>query len=661
MTPDERTERLGHEVSGALGPDAVSQRAIDRYGHAHDASHYLLIPHTVVTPGNTDDVAELLRTCDRLGVPLTFRSAGTSLSGQAITDGVLADVRHAFRGVEVLDDGRRVRVQPGTTVASVNARLSPYGYRLGPDPASESACTIGGVVANNSSGMQCGTAFNTYSTLESMVLVLPTGTVIDSSAPDASRHLAQAEPELHDGLQRLRRRIMDNPESVAMLRQQFSMKNTMGYGLNAFLDYAEPLDILVHLMIGSEGTLGFIAEATFRTVEVLPHVATALLVFDELNAATAAVPELVETGTVTAELLDAASLRVSQQDPACPAVISDLDVQHHAALLVEYQGASPEELEHRRRDAAPRLDDLPLATPYQLTTDPGNRAGLWRTRKGLYSAVAWARPSGTSALLEDVVVPVDRLGATCHALTDLFDQHGYEQSVIFGHARDGNVHFLINERFDDTTAMRRYEAFTEEFVALVLSESGSLKAEHGTGRIMAPFVRRQFGDELYDVMWSLKRLVDPRGLLNPASVLSDDPRSYLRDLKTAEPVEQEVDRCVECGYCEPVCPSRNLTTTPRQRIVLRREIAAAERRGETALADELRRDYEYDGVQSCAVDGMCETACPVRINTGDLVQRLRAENTTALEERLWSAAASGWRAASRGGSHALSTADTLPA
>ncbi len=639
----------------------MSQRSLDRLKYAHDASHYLLVPETVITPRSTEQVAQVLRACDRAGVALTFRSGGTSLSGQGITDSVLVDTRAGFQTIEVLDDGRRVRVQPGATVRAVNVRLAPYGRKLGPDPASESACTIGGVVANNSSGMHCGTQFNTYQTLESMVLVLPTGTVIDSSQPYAARKLADLEPELHEGLARLRRRIQDDPQSTATIRQQFSMKNTMGYGVNAFVDHDSPLDILVHLMIGSEGTLGFVAEAVFRTVEVLPHMATGLLVFEDVQAATSSVPQLIEAGTVTAELLDAASLVVSSRDPRCPPVIRDLDVHRHAALLVEFQATTSDELAEHRRTAEPTLAALGLAAPFTLTTDAAERAQLWHVRKGLYSAVASARPSGTSALLEDVVVPVDRLGETCRDLTELFAVHRYEESVIFGHARDGNVHFLLNERFDDPGDMIRYEAFTRDMVDLVLGQSGSLKAEHGTGRIMAPFVRRQYGDELYDVMWELKRLIDPRGLLNPGSVLSDDPRSYLRHLKTTPTVEEEVDTCVECGYCEPVCPSRALTTTPRQRIVLRREMEAARLRGDTDLLAELERDYDYDAVQTCAVDGMCQTACPVHINTGDLVRRLRGQDAGAAANTVWRVAAASWSATTRAASAALTAADAMPA
>ncbi|KKK07777.1 FAD-binding and (Fe-S)-binding domain-containing protein [Micromonospora sp. HK10] len=644
----------------AAVPGGVATRAADRLRLAHDASHYLLHPSAVVTPADAGQVAALLRHSHRTGTPLTFRSGGTSLSGQAVTDQLLVDTRRHFRDLEVLDEGRRVRVQPGVVLRQVNARLARYGRRLGPDPASESACTVGGVVANNSSGMTCGTEFNTYRTLESVLLVLPSGTLLDTGAPDADDRLRATEPQLHAGLLRLRDRVRGNPDSVRRIRAQYAMKNTMGYGVNAFLDHDTPADLLTRLVVGSEGTLAFVAAATLRTVPVHRHAATGLLVFDTLGAAMAAMPALVAAGPAAIELLDAAALRVAQTDPKADAALRGLAVREHAALLVEWQESDPEALAARVAAARPVLADLPLTTPARLSGEPAARAALWHIRKGLYAAVAGARPSGTTALLEDIAVPVGALADTCAALADLFARHRYEQSVIFGHAKDGNLHFMLNERFSHGAAPARYADFTEEMVDLVLGHGGTLKAEHGTGRVMAPYVRRQFGDELYAVMRDLKALCDPAGVLNPGVLLSDDPEIHMRHLKTVPTVEEEVDRCVECGYCEPVCPSRDLTTTPRQRIVLRREIAAARADGDLALARELERAYDYDAVQTCAVDGMCATACPVLINTGDLVKRLRAEANGALTQAGWRGAARRWGAATRGMARGLDLAGALP-
>lgn len=645
-----------------LGPETqLHARSIDRFARAHDASHYLLIPDAVLSPTDADGVARAFAAVRAAGRTLTFRSGGTSLSGQGVSGDILVDTRSFFRDIRVEDDANTVRVGPGATVRQVNTRLARFGRKLGPDPASEIACTIGGVVANNSSGMACGTTENSYRTIESLLLVLPSGTVLDTGAHDAEEQLRRHEPAIADGLVMLRDRLRSSPENVAFVQQQFSMKNTMGYGINALLDFDDPVRILEHLVIGSEGTLAFVAEARFRTIPVRPAIATGLLVFETLSDAMAALPGLTELGLATIELMDAASLRVAQGLSDVPEAIAEIDVQGHAALLIEVHAESAGDLERGTTAALAHLDALPLAVPARLTTDAAERASLWHVRKGLYTAVAGARPSGTTALLEDIVVPVDRLLVTCERLIQLFAEHGYEGSVIFGHAKDGNVHFLLNERFDDAESVARYRRFTDDMVELVLAQQGSLKAEHGTGRIMAPFVRRQYGDELTDLMWDIKRLIDPDGILNPGVVLSDDPDSYLYDLKRVPTVEQEVDRCVECGYCEPTCPSKSITLTPRQRIVLRRDMAWAEEQGDTELLAELRADYDYEGVQTCAVDGMCGVACPVDINTGDLVRRLRAEQASKLEDGLWDVAARGWGAVTRVGGVALTVADAMPA
>lgn len=654
----ETDQLLAARLKELLGDEAVSTRPLDLHAHAHDASHYLLFPKTFVRPNDAEQVAATMREATAAGRPLTFRSGGSSLSGQALSDSVMADTREAFREVEVLEGGKAVRVQPGVTVALVNAHLRRHGYKLGPDPASSTACTIGGVVANNSSGMHCGTTENTYRTLRSAKFVLPSGTLIDSSLPGASQALREAEPELFEGLLRLRKRILDNPNSVARIQHLFSMKNTMGYGINSFLDFEDPLDILVHLLIGSEGTLAFIAEATFNTVPIAPFVSTGLVVVDGSVTAASLVPGLLETGTKTAELMDSRSLAVAARLPATPQQIRDLDTASSAALLIEYTAQSEEELRDTLGAAGDFLKTLPLKTPMSMTEDAKERADLWATRNGLYAAIAGDRPSGVSQLLEDICVPVESLGSTCDGLSSLFAEHHYDDAVIFGHAKDGNVHFMLQERFDQD--MSRYEAFTEDMVSLVLDGGGTLKAEHGTGRIMASYVRREYGDELYEVMQQVKSLCDPSGTLNPGSVLSDDPRAYLQNLKPAPTVEEEVDRCVECGYCEPVCPSRHLTLTPRQRIVLRRDAEQLRSEGRYAEAEELMQGYAYEGIDTCAVDGMCSTACPVDINTGDLVRRLRAENDNRLVAAGWKGMAHAWGVGGVAAGAALSVAKVVP-
>ncbi|MDR1712370.1 MAG: FAD-binding oxidoreductase [Propionibacteriaceae bacterium] len=635
-------------------PSQIRVGEFERRAVAHDASHFLLYPSAVVVPKSAEEVARLLRAASQAGTSLTFRSGGTSLSGQAGTDKVLVDVRRNFTGVEVLDNGAKVRVEPGLTVNTVNAHLAPYGTKLGPDPASSKACTIGGVVANNSSGMACGTVENTYKTLESMVVVLPSGTVIDTGAADADEKLRATEPAIYEGLIKLRDRVCANPESVAKIKQQYSMKNTMGYGLNSYVDFKTPIDILTHIMIGSEGTLGFIASATFRTVPIRSFVKTALVVFDDLFQANSALPALVESGAATLELMDPTSLRVGQAFDDTPDLIKKLNVTTQAALLLEYQATSKEQLEALTEGAKPVLAKLPVEQPVPLASDAALRADLWVLRNGLYTSVAGARKLGTTALLEDIVVPVASLADTCVDLGKLFDEYKYADSVIFGHAKDGNIHFMITDRFEGDEAMQRYRDFTEDMVDVVLQYSGSLKAEHGTGRVMAPFVERQWGRELYEVMAETKKLFDPKNLLNDNVIITDDPDLHMKHIKAPVGVHDMVDRCVECGYCEPFCPARNLTLTPRQRIVMQREIAYARAEGDNARVAALEKQFTYDGVHTCAVDGLCGANCPLKINTALFMKEFRKKKPSA--GSFWTFTAKHWQGTTSIASMAMSVA-----
>ena len=621
---------LRTSLAAIVGPERVLDRPVERVAFAADAGFYHLVPKAVVFAQSVQEVQELFRFSRQSGLPMTFRAAGTSLSGQAISDGLLVEVARHWRTVEVLDGGTRIKVQPGVIGAHVNLALRPYRAKMGPDPASIATCTVGGILANNSSGMCCGVVQNAYHTLDSLTFVLPSGTIIDTAAADADAQLRAREPALAQGLLDLKAEIERNPGLALRIRDKYRMKNTTGYSLNAFLDYDRPVDIFRHLLVGSEGTLAFIAEAVLRTVPDLPVKVTGFLLFPSIHAACAAIVPLRDAGAAALELLDRASLRSVQDQPGIPPTIRALP-EGAAALLVEFQGEAEAMRQELQRRALEACAALTLLEPAGFTHDPVQQALYWKIRAGTFPSVGSVRARGTTVIIEDVAFPIEVLADAAQALIRLFKQHDYPEAILFGHAKDGNLHFVITQSFNDPAAVDKYARFIDDVVQLVVGQyGGALKAEHGTGRNMAPFVETEWGPEGKAIMTRLKALVDPLSLLNPGVILNPDPRAHLRHLKAMPAVEEEVDKCIECGYCEPKCPSRELTLSPRQRIVVRREMTRLGLTGEDpALKAALQDAYQYMAVDTCAADGLCATACPVSIDTGALIKHLRRTGHSA--------------------------------
>ncbi|NIM00470.1 MAG: FAD-binding protein [Acidobacteria bacterium] len=636
---------LATQLASILPAQRVSTRYLDRVACANDASVYRLIPRAVVYPNTVEEVRGLLAVSRRERIPMTFRAAGTSLSGQALTDGILVVLSRGWRDYEVLDEGARIRFQPGVIGGIANQALRPHGRKIGPDPASINACMMGGILANNSSGMCCGIEQNAYRTLDSMVLVLPDGTTLDTADPDATGALRAEAPEILDGLVALRDRVRRDRELVRLIRHKYRMKNTMGYSLNAFVDFDDPIDILAHLMIGAEGTLGFIAEAVLNTVPDYGFKYTGLLFFDDVPAACSAIEPLRRSGARALELMDYPSLRAVRSQPGVPQRVGRLP-EGTSALLVEYQCDREDERDAFRREAERLLPGLPLAGDPEWTVDPERQAKLWRVRKGLIPSVGATRAQGTAFINEDVVFPVERLASGVAELQDSFRRWDYDDAIVFGHAKDGNLHFVLTQPFRNEDDVRRYDTFMRELADLVaVRYDGALKAEHGTGRNMAPFVETEWGGPAVRVMRELKRLIDPDGLLNPGVILNDNPAAHVTDLKDLPEVEPEVDRCIECGFCERWCPSRDLTLTPRQRIVVRRQMRRLHERdpSDPALA-ELQAGWRFAAEDTCATDGLCALACPVAIDTGRLTKRLRRARVDDGDERfsLWVVERFGW-------------------
>ena len=598
-----------------------------------DASFYRLIPKLVIRVESEDEVVELLSLARRDQVSVTFRAAGTSLSGQAISDSVLIVLGDNWNAKEIRSQGMQIRLQPGVIGAQANAWLAPFGRKIGPDPASINACKIGGIVANNASGMCCGTAQNTYHTLAGLRVVLADGTRVDTEDAANIAAFRQTHAPLLEQLATLARETRANTELAAKIRHKYRLKNTTGLSLNALVDFDDPLDILSHLLVGSEGTLGFISAVTYDTVIDHPNKASALIVFPDVETCCNAVTVLKSQPVSAVELLDRRSLRSVQDKPGMPAFVQQLSA-NACALLIESRAASQSLLHEQLAQIMASLSTFPVEKQVDFTEDPAENAKLWAIRKDTFPAVGAVRKTGTTVIIEDVTFPVEQLAIGVNRLIELFDKHHYDAAILFGHALEGNLHFVFTQGFNNPEEVARYQAFMDDVAQLVAVEfGGSLKAEHGTGRNMAPFVELEWGSDAYQLMWKLKRLLDPQGILNPDVVLSEDPHIHLKHLKPMPAADEIVDKCIECGFCEPVCPSKGLTLSPRQRIVIWRDIQAKKNAGIDTT--ELEKAYAYQGIDTCAATGLCAQRCPVGINTGELVKKLRARTAHSVKTADW--------------------------
>jgi len=633
---------LKADLVALMGKQNVLHRAIDLVRFASDASPYRLVPQVVVQPRTTDDIVKLFRYCRENGRHATLRSAGTSLNGQSQSDDILIDVRRHWYGAKVEDDGCRVRARPGMILGHVNAMLGRYGRRVGPDPASSNACTIGGVLANNSGGMRCTVKNDAYQTVSAMTFVTPSGAVIDTSASDAEAAFERAEPDLAIGLLELRRQLLADRELVDRVRRKYAIRNTHGYRLCALLDGETPLEIFRRLLVGSEGTLAFVAEAVINAVPAPSVTGVAWIPVPTIDEAVGLVAGLVGLGASAVELMVAPALVAAGQAFAqTPAYWRTLDPKA-AALLVEFGAEDVRALEVLQNKVIELTSDANLIHPVEFTSVEEAVELAWHVREGLLGLIGKLRPKGATLITEDVCFPPERLAQGARDIQELLSKHGFIPGVA-GHAAHGNLHFTLVADFGDPEDHKRYAAFMKELVNLVVRKhDGSLKAEHGTGLNMAPFVESEWGAKATAMMWRIKELADPKGILGPNVILTRNANLHLENLKSVPQIESVTDssQCIECGFCEPVCPSRNVTTTPRQRIVIRREMAR-QSPGSRMLA-QLQEEYQYDGIETCAGDGTCAIPCPIGINTGALIREFRAIQTTSTADRMAPRLAKNW-------------------
>jgi len=611
-----------------VSSEIYTTRLIDRLAFAHDASLYRVVPDAVLRPKNEDDIISLLRYGNDTKTPITFRTAGTSLSGQAVGSGIIAETVRDWKKWTILENGEAIQLQPGVIGGHANLFLSNYNRKIGPDPASINSCMIGGIIANNSSGMVCGVKNNAYHTLRYIRFITSDGQTYDTNKTEDYNRFLIEQKSLADGLELCKRNVIENPDLSSKIRGKYKIKNTMGYSVNALLDYEHPLDIFAHLLVGSEGTLGFISEVVLDTVPDPPLKSTGLILFEDISTACSTIEYLSNQNANALELMDYASLATVKYLKSQPYDTKILQ-PNHAGILCEFQSDDEVLLANSVRNATIELERMGGRLVNPFSTDNHIRENLWKVRKGLYPTVGALRKSGTSVIAEDICVNYMDLPKAVDELHKVFKSWNYDDAVVFGHAKDGNLHFASSIDLNDKNGIKQLDGMMYDLVSITVGKfNGSLKAEHGTGRNMAPFVETEWGSELYEIMWTIKTLADPNHILNPGVLLNKNKNAHIEDLKPLPLVNEKIDLCVECGFCESVCPSKYLTMTPRQRIIISREMQLAERTS-SELA-ELSKDFQYSGNDSCATDGLCELECPVNIDTGSYIKDIRSREHSFL-------------------------------
>ena len=628
-------QKLKDILSISIDPKRILTDPLQTLAYGTDASFYRLIPQIVILAHNEAEVIEIIKQARILDIALTFRAAGTSLSGQAITDSVLVVATHGWKNFELLDDNQKVKLEPGIIGARANIFLAPHGLKIGPDPASIGAAMIGGIVANNASGMCCGTAQNSYQTIADIRIVLHDGTLLDTADANSVADFKKNQQPLIQEIENLRDTIQKDEVLYHLIKNKFKIKNTTGYSINALVDYEEPIEIIKHLMVGSEGTLAFISNVTFKTIIDEKFKSCSLLIFNSIKDACNATILLKSSPVAAVELLDRKSIRSVENDPEAPAYFKTLP-ESACALLVECRDNDLDNMLLKQMKIRLQIESIPTYTEYEFTSNPKQYYFNWKARKGLLPTVGGMRKTGTSVIIEDVAFPLHHLAEACLALIGLFKKYEYHDAYLFGHALEGNLHLVFSQDFSNQNEIDRYEKLMAELTILVVDQfDGSLKAEHGTGRNMAPFVEKEWGAAAYDIMKHIKNIFDPNNKINPDVLINPDPKAHLKNLKPMPESHVIVDKCMECGFCEPHCVSEGLTLSPRQRIVVAREISRLKKTNEDPerLAA-IQKDVTYQLDETCATDGLCALACPVYIDTGKFVKEWRAKELNATDKKV---------------------------
>ncbi|WP_300691483.1 MULTISPECIES: FAD-binding and (Fe-S)-binding domain-containing protein [Helicobacter] len=610
---------------------------LERFAYGIDASCYRYIPQLVLKPINETEVQKIITLSQQYNIPLTFRGSGTSLSGQACSDNVLVVCIHKWQTIHLTQDS--IWCDCGVIGSEANLVLKPLGKKIGPDPATINNASIGGIFSNNSSGMCCGVKQNSYHTIKSIRVILNDGYILDTSDEKNIQDFLQIHKALAENLLALRQEMLEDATLCQEIVRKFKIKNTTGYSLNALIDFEEIKDILNHIFIGAEGTLGFVSRVEYFTQEDFKHKACALIFYESLAQAARAIQVLAANDTIVsaAEIMDYACLKAVRHIEGMPQDLQKVQ-EGNCALLIQLESNTFSILEKNIQTIKEHLDSIPTLFGLHFSFEAKEQEQWWKVRKGLLPISAATKRSGSTVITEDICFEIPHFAQGIENITKLFKQYDFD-GIIFGHALSGNVHFIITPILSDKKECANFAGFMDALAQMVVSLKGSTKAEHGTGRMMAPFVELEWGEKAYAINQRIKKIFDEKNLFNPDVIICGNPNIHIQNLKPANAIEDYLNACMECGFCEKVCPSKNLTLTPRQRIAVLREIARLkEIQHKTSQEQEqlcaLEAKFEEYVVETCATCSMCATMCPLSINTAKIATTHKNNHSSALSQNL---------------------------
>jgi FAD/FMN-containing dehydrogenase/Fe-S oxidoreductase len=612
---------LRSEIEGEVRFDALS-RAL----YSTDASIYQIIPLGVVVPKSREDVVRTVRTCARLGCPITCRGGGTSQAGQTVGEGIQIDFsKHLNRLLEVNPGERWARVEPGIVLAELNAGLRPHGLQFAPDVSTANRATIGGMMANNSSGARSVLYGKTIDHVLAQEVVLADGSLarFGPLPPGEARRAAEGD-SLEARARRELARIVAACGGEIDRRYPKILRRVGGYNLDAIV--REPSD-LVKLTVGSEGTLAVVVEAKLRLVPLPKAKALAVLHFEDLLDALGAVPAILELKPAAVEVVDRFVLDHTRGHPVLSKLRDFVQGDPGGILLVEFYADRPEEAASRVEALASRG----LGYHCHRAFDAAGQARIWSLREAaLGLSMAMKGDAKAFSFVEDTAVAPERLRAFIERFLALLDRHG-TRAGVYAHASVGCLHVRPVVNLKTEEGVRQFEAIACAVADLVLEFGGALSGEHGDGLLRSPFMEKMFGPVLYQAFREVKRAFDPQGILNPGKIVDAPPlAANLRfgpGYRTPDPpsrfdyaeyggLGRAVEMCSGVGACRKkrdgtMCPSYAAT---REETHSTRGRANVLRLALSGQMPDLGDAEVKEALDLCLECRACRVECPVGVD-----------------------------------------------